>query len=141
MAAANLTRSWLPEMLDTLTEEWNSSLSWERFGVLCESLTEMRNSIRKAGGIKGPRMFCRHCNEVHEMELGPVTIRAGLFALRKHGLLTDEELKKLDVDWRRYRAKHRRDGCARRKAEPTAAPKADGAPGLQASASGPAWLC
>jgi hypothetical protein len=123
MAAANPNRSWLPEMLEMLKKEWNSSLSWEQLGALCERLTELRNSIRKATGIKGPRMFCRHCNEVHEMEFGPVTIRSGLFALKKHGLVTNEELTKLDVDWRRYRAKHRLDGCARKKAEPLSSPR------------------
>jgi hypothetical protein len=105
-------------MLEMLTKEWNRSLSWEEVGALCERLTEVRSKIRKERGIKGPRMFCHHCKEVHEMELGPVTIRSGLFALRKKGLLTDEELKGLDGDWRRYRARHRLDGCGRKKAEP-----------------------
>jgi hypothetical protein len=118
MAAAPSTRAWLPEMLEVLQKEWNSSLSWEQFGALCERLTKLRITIRKERGIKGPRMFCRHCNAVHEMELGPVTIRSGLFALRKRGVLTDEELKTLDDNWRKYRTKHRLDGCARKKAEP-----------------------
>ena len=63
-------------------------------------------------------MFCRHCNAIHEMELGQVTIRSSLFALKKRGLLTYEELETLDDDWRKYRTKHRLDGCARKKAEP-----------------------
>jgi hypothetical protein len=118
MAAADSTRAWFSEMLEVLQEEWNSSLSWEQFGALCERLTELRTKIRKERGIRGPRMFCRHCNAVHEMELGQVTIRSGLFALRKGGLLTDEERKTLDNEWRKYRTKHRLDGCARKKAEP-----------------------
>ncbi len=117
MAAGDSTRAWFPEMLETLKKEWNSSLTWEKFGALCERLSEDRNKIQKQRAIKGPRMFCRHCNEVHEMELGTVTIRSGLFALKKVGLLTDEELKTLDGDWRRYRARHRLDGCARKKAD------------------------
>ena len=119
MAAAASTRAWLPEMLEMLQKEWNSSLSWEQFGALCERLTELRIKIRKERGIKGPRMFCRHCNAIHEMELGQVTIRSSLFALKKRGLLTDEELETLDDDWRKYRTKHRLDGCARKKAEPS----------------------
>jgi hypothetical protein len=119
MAAAASTRAWLPEMLEMLQKEWNSSLSWEQFGALCERLTELRIKIRKERGIKGPRLFCRHCNAIHEMELGQVTIRSSLFALKKRGLLTDEELETLDDDWRKYRTKHRLDGCARKKAEPS----------------------
>ena len=107
-------------MLETLKQEWNSSLSWEDFGALCERLTEIRKKIRKEKGIKGPRMFCPHCNEVHEMELGRVTIRSGLFALKKQGVLTNEELSTLDAAWRRYRTRNRLDGCARKRAEPAA---------------------
>ncbi len=46
MAAAASTRAWLPEMLEMLQKEWNSSLSWEQFGALCERLTELRIKIR-----------------------------------------------------------------------------------------------
>jgi hypothetical protein len=112
-------------MLGMLKKEWKPSMTWEQFGALCERLTEVRTKIRKERGIKGPRMFCRHCNELHEMDLGPVTIRAGLFALNKEGLLTDEELKKLDADWRRYRTKHHLNGCARESAEPAIGDKAE----------------
>src|SRR5579859_4877050 len=122
MAAAASTRAWLPEMLEMLQKEWNSALSWEQFGALCERLTELRIKIRKERRIKGPRMFCCHCNAIHEMELGQVTIRSSLFALKKRGLLTDEELETLDDEWRRYRTKHRLDGSARKKAEQSAAP-------------------
>ena len=118
MAAANSTRSWLPEMLEELERRWSRSLRWEEYSVLCDRMTEIRTQLRRERGVKNPRMFCRHCNEVHEMVPGPVTIRSVLFALRKGGLLTDEELKQLDVGWRRYRSKHRLDGCGRRRAEP-----------------------
>jgi hypothetical protein len=62
-------------------------------------------------------MFCPHCNEIHEMIPGPVTIRSVLFALRKRRLLTDEEMEQMDIEWRRYRAKHRLDGVGRQRAE------------------------
>jgi hypothetical protein len=48
----------------------------------------------------------------------PVTIRSVLFALRKRGLLTDQDLQKMDTEWRRYRSKHRLDGYAKKRAEP-----------------------
>ena len=66
MATGNSHRSWLPEMLEILKKEWNTSLSWEQFGALCERLTELRTKLRKERGVKGPRMYCRHCNGVHE---------------------------------------------------------------------------
>lgn len=117
MAAANSTRSWLPEMIEELEKGWSRSLRWEEYSSICDRMTELRAQLRRERGVKGPRMFCRHCKEVHEMIPGPVTIRSVLFALRKRGLLTDEELQNMDAEWRRYRAKHRLDGRGRRRAE------------------------
>jgi hypothetical protein len=117
MAAANSTRSWLPEMLEELERRWSRSLSWEEYSVLCERMTEIRTQLRRERGVKNSRMFCRHCNQVQEMSPYPVTIRSVLFALRKRGLLQEEELKRMDVEWRRYRSKHRLDGFGRRHAE------------------------
>lgn len=122
MAAANSTRSWLPEMLDELERRWSPSLSWEEYSAVCDQMTELRMQLRRERGVKNPRMFCHHCNEVHEMIPGPVTIRSVLFALRKIGVLTDKELSQMDSEWRRYRAKHGLDGCGRKRAEPGASP-------------------
>jgi hypothetical protein len=116
MAAANSTRSWLPEMIEELVRSWSRSLSWEEYWPICDRMTELRTQLRRERGVKGPRMFCRHCNDVHEMTPGPVTVRSVLFALRKRGLLTDEELQNKDAEWRRYRAKHHLDGRGRRRA-------------------------
>src|SRR5262245_46728383 len=109
MPTGNYTRSWLPEMLEDLEKRWKPSLTWEDYAPLCDRLTEMRTRLRQDHGVKNPRMFCRHCNKVHEMLLGPVTIRSVLFALNKKGLLTEARLKEMDLEWRRYRSKHRLD--------------------------------
>ena len=105
-------------MIEELERRWSRSLSWAEYSELCDRLTEIRAQLRRERGVKNPRMFCRHCNEVHEMIPAPVTIRSVLFGLRKRGLLTDEELGQMDVEWRRYRSKHRLDGCGRKPAEP-----------------------
>ncbi len=105
-------------MLEELDREWSLSLSWEEYGVLCDRMTEMRARLRQDKGIKNPQMWCRHCNELHEMTLAPLTIRSMLFALRKQGRLTEEELKNLDKTWQRYRRKNRLDARAKKVAEP-----------------------
>jgi hypothetical protein len=58
------------------------------------------------------------------MTLAPVTIRSVLFALKKKGLLTELQLNQMDVEWRRYRSKHRLDGRGVKGAEPDGAPSA-----------------
>ncbi len=123
MAAGDSTRVWFPAMLEELERRWRMTLSWEECAKLCDQMTAVRTEIRRARDLKGPRLFCRHCQEVHEMNLGPITIRSMLFALRKRGLLTDKELTEMDVRWRRYRAEHRLDGCGKKRAEPDGAPK------------------
>lgn len=138
MAAGESTRSWLPEMIEQLEQRWSRSLTWEEYSGICDQMTELRTQLRRKRGVKNPRMFCRHCNKAHEMIPGPVTIRSILFALRKRGLLTDQELKQMDAEWRRYRFKHRMDGCGRKRAE-SASPH-DGpamAPGNSGVAEGP----
>jgi hypothetical protein len=105
-------------MLDELERTWSRSLSWEEYSPICDRMTQIRTQLRQKRGVKGPRMFCRHCKEVHEMIPVPVTIRSVLFALRKRGLLTDQDLQKMDTEWRRYRSKHRLDGYAKKRAEP-----------------------
>ncbi len=125
LPAVNSRRAWLPEMVDELEKRWNRTLRWEEYSPLCDRMTELRTQLRRERGVKGPRMFCRHCNEVHEMDLGPVTIRSVLFALKKRGLLTEVELNALDVEWRRYRSKHGLDGCGRVKSRRTIAPESE----------------
>ena len=105
-----------------LERHWSPSLKWEQYSAVCDRMTELRTQLRRLRGVKNPRMFCRHCGEVHEMIPGPVTIRSVLFALRKRGVLTDKELNRMDIDWRRYRSTHRLDGCGRKRAEPGPSP-------------------
>ncbi len=117
MPAGDTTRVWFPEMLEELERQWSTSLSWEECSALCDRMTELRAELRRKRGLKGPRMFCRHCQEVHEMSLGSITIRSLFFALRKRGVLTEEALKEIDAKWRRYRSEHRLDGSGKKRAE------------------------
>jgi hypothetical protein len=122
MPSGDSTRVWFPEMLDELQKQWSKTLSWEECGLLCDRMTDARTKLKLAKGLKGPMMHCRHCNAVHEMRLAPITIRSLLFALRNQGVLSDPELTQLDSAWRRYRAKHRLDGCGKRREVPGMAP-------------------
>src|SRR5664280_668423 len=130
MPPGDSTRAWFPEMLEELEKRWNMALSWEECSALCDRMTEVRAELRRERDLKGPKMFCRHCNEVHEMSQGRITIRSLLFALRKRGLLTDRELKEMDERWRRHRSEHRLDGCGKKRAEPVTAHNAGIAPQL-----------
>lgn len=127
MPSGDSTRVWFPEMLVELQKQWSRTLSWEDCGVLCERMTEARTKLKLEKGLQGPMMHCPRCNAVHEMRLAPITIRSLLFALRKQGVLSDPELNQLDAAWKRYRAKHRLDGCGKRREVPSMSPAATSA--------------
>jgi hypothetical protein len=125
MPSGDASRVWFPEMLDALKQQWNSSLSWEACAELCEHMTEARAKLRQDKGLKWPLMRCQRCNALHEMRLGPITIRSMLFALRKLGVLTGQELTQMDAAWRRYRAQHRLDGSGQPRTAPGRASNSD----------------
>ena len=48
-------------------------------------------------------MTCRSCGKKHAATLPPISPRSLLFALQKIGAIGEEELKRLDKAWMRYR--------------------------------------
>lgn len=109
MPQGDAQRSWFPEMLEDLAEKWNPSLSWDECAELCKRMTKRRSAIRKKKGITGPRILCKGCGDLHDMEPLPIGVRSLLFALKKQGLLNDEELALKDKEWKRHQRKYRLD--------------------------------
>ena len=100
MAAGDPQRAWFPEMLEELKLYWETDWSWKGFAVFCEAMTEKRRIIKKERGI-GPPGTCKHCGS--KMELPPISIRSALFALRKMAVIEDEQFKKYEKEWAKYR--------------------------------------
>ena len=48
-------------------------------------------------------MTCRNCEKKHAMTLPPISPRSLLFALQKIEIITDDERKQLDKEWKRFR--------------------------------------
>ncbi len=103
MAAGDAQRVWFPEMLDELTRAWRAGMDWEALAELCKRMTEMRRSIRRARGIKGPKTRCKCCGEVGDGGGARISIRSAIFALKKVGVLDDIGLRSLDRRWQRHR--------------------------------------
>lgn len=101
MSAGDAQRVWFSEMLDDLKNDWSIEMTWDELAVFCRSMTEKRRRIKEERGIKPPQMTCKNCGG--PMVLPPISIRSALFALRKIGAINDDQLKKLDRDWDRYR--------------------------------------
>lgn len=103
MPAGDAQRAWFPEMLSELRDFWETRPDWSDVIKFCERMTTVRAAIREQRGIRDPMMTCRSCGKKHSMTLSPVSPRSLLFALLKIDVIDDDELKRLDKEWMRYR--------------------------------------
>jgi hypothetical protein len=101
MTAGDAQRAWFPEMLEDLKSYWSTDWSWKGFSVFCEAMTEKRRKIKEALNIKPLQMYCKECGS--QMVLPPISIRSALFALRKIGVINDNDFKKYEKEWAKYR--------------------------------------
>jgi hypothetical protein len=101
MPAGDAQRAWFPEMLEDLKSYWLTDWSWKGFSVFCEAMTEKRQTIMEARGTKPARIHCKVCGS--QMVLPPISIRSALFALRKIGAIDDNDFKKHEKEWAKYR--------------------------------------
>jgi len=79
MPKGDAQRAWFPDMLEDLKSYWSTDWSWRGFSVFCEAMTEKRQKIMEARGIKPARMYCKECGS--QMVLLPISIRSALFAI------------------------------------------------------------
>ncbi|TWU58880.1 hypothetical protein Poly51_16600 [Rubripirellula tenax] len=54
-------------------------------------------------------MTCRNCGGKHAMILPPISPRSLLFALQKIDIITNDELKQLDKQWKSFRKEENLD--------------------------------
>ncbi len=103
MAQGDAQRAWFPEMLEMLKEQWNDELTWEQVSLLCDNMQKIRDQIRENRNIKPVKIFCKECGQYSTATPPEISIRSLLFALKKAGIVSEEQLKKLDKDWKKYR--------------------------------------
>ena len=90
-------------MLSELERFWDNDPDWSDVIKFCEQMTSLRSDIKDQRGIHSPSITCRSCGKKHAMTLPPISPRSLLFALQKIDIITDDELKRLDKEWMRYR--------------------------------------
>ena len=122
MAAGDAQRKWWPEMLEELRAFWRPGLSWEEVVEFCARMTAMRKEIRAAHGIgtqkRGQPELSEELQELLGRHLGKcprcgskggsvpegrISLRSLLFSLRKIDLVTEDQFKELDRDWKKFR--------------------------------------
>ena len=118
MPSGDAQRVWFQEMLEELKKAWSSSMFWDDLADFCARMTERRKQIRKERGIQSPKMRCNRCGGAMRplSDVSGISIRSALFALRNNGVITNDELKKLDKSWMKYKKKNGLDACGRKTA-------------------------
>lgn len=103
MGRGDAQRAWFPEMLAELRKQWHPQMSWDECTQFCQKMTALRKSIWKERNIKPARMWCPNCRDYHCFRPADISVRSMLFALRKISVIDDDEFKKLDRAWKKYR--------------------------------------
>jgi len=62
MPAGDASRTWFPEMIEALRQEWKPEMAWEQVIALRDRLDAMLKDIRFSRGIRPPTMWCPVCN-------------------------------------------------------------------------------
>jgi hypothetical protein len=96
-------------MIEDLKSTWTSPMTWAELADFCYRMTEKRKRIRESRGIQPPRTRCPRCGSVSRADIQGISIRSTLFMLRKIGIVSESEFKKLDRNWMKYRAEHHLD--------------------------------
>lgn len=114
MPSGDAQRVWFPEMIEVLLAAWSPSMTWAELADLCGRLTELRKGIRQSRGIQAPRTRCSKCGSVTRSDISGVSIRSALFTLRKRGVFSETDFKRLDLDWKKHRAAQGLDAYGRK---------------------------
>jgi hypothetical protein len=109
MASGDPQRTWFPEMIVALRQEWKPPMS-------CVALTELRDrqdamlqAIRSERKIYSPIMKCSKCHWEGRMAPPKVSVRALILALARFGIAQPGVAKKLEKEWSLYRKQNQLD--------------------------------
>ena len=106
MASGDACRTWFPELVEMLHEEWNSSLTLHEIISIRDNLAALLQSIREERNILPPMMWCSGCEKRHRSAPIPVSVGAVIFALKRFNFASENEIKMLDKEWKKYRNNH-----------------------------------
>ena len=102
MPSGDAHRTWFPEMIEMLREEWNPSMSYEELISFRDRLDVALQTIRTDRNIIPPMMWCPHCKKRQRSVPSKVSIRAIILALGRFRILPEDEVKTSEKRWKKY---------------------------------------
>lgn len=115
MAAGDAQRVWHPAMLAELKQFWMPGKSWDEVVAFCDRMTIMRKELALSKDIKPPMIKCHKCGTRARAAYPTISVRSLIFALQKIDVVSDEQLKEIDRDWKKHQRKNKLDGYGRKK--------------------------
>jgi hypothetical protein len=100
-------------MLDVLRTRWRADYSFEQLIALAGELDAMLHQIRSERHIRTPIIRCRKCGHEGPAAEPEVTVRAMIFSLGRFGIVSMDEMKRLDKRWAAHRKLHGLDLCGK----------------------------
>ncbi len=109
MASGDRTRTWFPEMIESLRETWRADLEMAEVIALAQGLDRMLQQIRTERAIK-PAMFrCPQCGRRSPEGPRRVSVRATILAAGRFGIGETADVKRIERLWKRHRSAEKLD--------------------------------
>ena len=109
MPSGDAQRTWFPEMVARLREEWHEGMSIPALIGLRDELDETLHRIRAGRNIQTPVITCRRCGMTGHAAESRVSVRALILALARFKIASKDQSRTLEKDWAAYRKQHRLD--------------------------------
>lgn len=106
MAAGDPQRVWFPEMLARLRCEWDFAMLFPALIDLRDRLDAMLQQIRSERHIVSPVVRCPKCGTARRSAEPHVSVRALILTLGRFGIASQEDTKKIERDWAKYRVQN-----------------------------------
>jgi len=109
MPSGDAQRTWFPEMVARLREEWHERMSIPALIGLRDELDETLHRIRAGRNIQTPVITCRRCGMTGHAAEPHVSVRALILTLARFKIASKDQSRALEKDWAAYRKQHRLD--------------------------------
>jgi len=109
MASGDASRTWFPEMIDTLRHEWSHDLTWDQLVALRDGLDQALQRIRAERRILSPMMNCPACGERHRAAPPEVSVRAMILAVGRFHVAEMAEVAEFARRWKKHQKADRLD--------------------------------
>ena len=109
MPSGDRQRTWFPEMIEILRDQWTDSLSWEELFSIRDRLDTTLQRIRNERNIQPTMTYCRRCRKRYPSAPPRVSVRAMIISIGRFGNASEEEAITLEKRWKKFRKENNLD--------------------------------